>query len=241
MMKKREFTLTVELLNAYKENAIKNSTSLLEESQILFSRNRWARGYFLSCASIEEAGKAFLAFNSVNRNLSNAAVQHSIKLDFENHNMKLLAGLGSLMIKRGTNLATINHFLDINSYLLSGREKSLYADVNNDGTLTLPESLVPPKGAADSIRLAEDSLLATTEYMSNNSPKFFSAMDDKAYTISRNHQIQKLMSTSDFWYFYIDVISSKQSTSEDCLNVAIARYYERFYSKGKLWGKEKAP
>ena len=236
MIKERKYTLTADLLNGLKQNAIKNATSLLQEAKILLSQRMWARAYFLACVSIEESGKAFIAFNSVNRNLSDPAVQHVLKMELENHGTKSIMGLSSLMRQGGTDPKHIDYFLQLNLHLYAGREKSLYVDINDDTTLTLPETLVRPEAASDSVRLSEHSLAATIEYIANNPPKTFSAHDDKSYTISKKSGVRKMMDTTDFWDFYVDVMTSMQNNLEDSLSVAISRYWDEYYSKGKCWG-----
>ena len=240
MIKDRKYTLTIELLKSYKENAIKNSILLIGEAKILLNNKMLPGAYFLACVSIEEGGKALLAFNSVNRNLSNPAVQHVLKMEFETHSAKIVMGLSSLMRKGGTGSENVDYFLDLDLDLYAGREKSLYADINDDNTLTLPETLVPPEVASDSVRLAENALAATIDYISRNQPPKFSNCDDKAYVVSKQSGFQKMMSMPDFLKFYMDIMKSMQYNSEDHFSVTISRYWDEYFSKRKLWGETRS-
>jgi AbiV family abortive infection protein len=240
MIKERKYTITDKLLRSYKNNAIKNSELLLEESKILLSNNKWPGAYFLACASIEETGKAFLAFHAVNRNLSNPAIQRVLKMDFENHQVKMTNGLSALLLKAGNTEKNIKYFLDLNLNLSAGREKSLYADIRDDNTLTLPKELVRPIAARNAVRLAENSLSATNEYFVNSKPKMFSQDDDKFLLISKKYDFQKMMGLPDFWWFYIDNIKTFNGSETNHWSIAVSKYWDEYFSKNKLWDSARA-
>ena len=236
MIKERKYTITADLLTAYKENALRNAALILEEAKILLQSQKWSGAYFLGCASIEETGKAFLAFNSVNRNLANPAVQSVLKLEFENHRTKIVMGLNALLRKTGTDEKNIEYFLDLNLNLYAGREKSLYADINDDNSLTVPEDLVRPEAATDAVRLAEHSLVAMKEFFAANGPQKFTAFDDKFFVISKKRGFQEMMNLSDFWWFFIQIMKENPNSPNDHLSIAAARYWDEYYSRGKIWG-----
>ena len=71
--------MAAELLRSYSEAALHNSDELLVESSLLHDHGHNARAYFLAVACIEEAGKALLAFDAQNRNLSDPAVCTKLK------------------------------------------------------------------------------------------------------------------------------------------------------------------
>jgi len=237
MIKERKYTITVDMLNGHKDNALKNAALLLEEAKILLVNKKWPGAYFLACASIEETGKAFLAFNSVNRNLTNPAVQSVLKQEFENHKTKIVMGLSALLRKTGTDEKNIEYFLDLNLHLYAGREASLYADINDDNTLTVPGDLVRPDAATDAVRLADHSLTAMIDFFAINEPKKFTAFDDKFFVISKKSGFQEMMNLSDFWWFFIDIMKANPTSPNDHLSIAAARYWDEYYSKRKLWGR----
>ena len=71
--------LTATLLLSYSEAALRNADELLSEASLLRDHDHMARAYFLAVACIEEAGKALLAFDAQNRNLSDPAVCTKLK------------------------------------------------------------------------------------------------------------------------------------------------------------------
>ena len=87
--KDRDYDLNFEFLDSYQKAAIDNADSILDEAKLLLSNNHYARAYFLAVASIEETGKAFMAFSSKGRNLNNVALHKKLKEMFENHSQKI--------------------------------------------------------------------------------------------------------------------------------------------------------
>lgn len=238
MVKERKYTLTPELLSAYKENALRNAALLLDEATILLQNSKWSGAYFLACASIEETGKAFLAFNSTNRNLANPAVQSVLKIEFENHSSKILMGLTTLIRKTGIDKTNVRSFLDLNFHLYAGREKSLYADINDDNTLTVPEDIVRPKAATDAVRLANHSLKTMREFFKTAKPQKFTTFDDKFFVVSRKKSFQEMISKPDFWWFLLEIMKQYPDSPGDHFSIAVAKYWDEYYSKGLVWGKE---
>ncbi|MFH1008245.1 MAG: AbiV family abortive infection protein [Candidatus Latescibacterota bacterium] len=237
MIKERKYTITVDLLNSHKGNALKNAALLLEEAKILLLHKKWPGAYFLGCASIEETGKASMAFDSVNRNLANPAVQAMLKQNLESHRTKICMGLSALLRKAGTDEKNIKYFLDLNLRLYAGREKSLYADINDDNTLTLPEDLVRPKAATDAVRLADHSLAAMIDFFAANEPQKFTAFDDKFFVISKKPRFLKMMNLSDFWWFLIHVMKTNPNSPNNHFSIAAVKYWDEYYSKEKCWGR----
>ena len=71
--------LTTTLLRFYSEAALRNAEELLTEASLLCHHDHMARAYFLAVACVEEAGKALLAFDAQNRNLSDPVVSTKLK------------------------------------------------------------------------------------------------------------------------------------------------------------------
>jgi len=66
--------LTPELLREYSGAALDNASELLAEATLLLQHGHRARSYFLAVASIEETGKALMAFDGQGRNLADPVV-----------------------------------------------------------------------------------------------------------------------------------------------------------------------
>ena len=87
--------LTPSLLRSYSEAALRNADELLAEASLLRDHDHFARAYFLAVACVEEAGKAMLAFDAQNRNLSDPGVCTKLKKSMESHGEKANYALSS--------------------------------------------------------------------------------------------------------------------------------------------------
>ncbi len=154
MKKNREYYLTKQLLAEYKHCALKNGKELLSEAEELLINKRYARAYFLACASIEETGKAYEAFFASERNLEDPSVQTSVKLAFENHATKTISALICLLKNSGITKAIAEYYIELPLILQEGREKSMYVDIRDNGTVTLPKKIVKVTVAENAVSLA---------------------------------------------------------------------------------------
>lgn len=80
---------TADMLKEYESAAIRNAEQLHLEAVLLQKNGHHARGYFLAVASIEETGKAALAFKGRGRNLDAPNVIRKLNLDFQDHRSKI--------------------------------------------------------------------------------------------------------------------------------------------------------
>ena len=87
--KNRDYQLTPELLQQYRDAALANAQELLDEATLLLQYGHHARAYFLAVVSIEEVGKAVQAFDGMGRNLKDSAVAMRLKLQFDDHQQKI--------------------------------------------------------------------------------------------------------------------------------------------------------
>ena len=94
MKKVRKYIIDENLLKRYYPAALQNAKLLLEESNKLLGLKSYARSYFLACASIEEIGKALMAFFGLGRNLNNPGTLSSLKNAFEDHPAKISSAFG---------------------------------------------------------------------------------------------------------------------------------------------------
>lgn len=229
MQKERKYLLTHELLKEYQECALLNSSDLLLEATFLLSQRHYARAYFIGCASIEETGKGYLAFSARGRNLNSPSVQEAIKCKFEDHSAKLVSSLVSFLQLKGITDDNIKEFLHLTSHLHHGREKAMYVDVRENGTITVPQKVVRPKAATDCVRLAKIALETTLHFISNNQPVKTSSFADKMLCLHSN-TITKIFNNEDFWWYYIDLLKKNRTTD---LAVGVAKYHDEIYCKGK--------
>jgi AbiV family abortive infection protein len=79
-IKDRDYTLTPDLLREYRDAALVNAQELLEEATLLLAHKKYARAYFLSASTIEEAGKAVQASEGLGKNLRDPGVTQRLKL-----------------------------------------------------------------------------------------------------------------------------------------------------------------
>ena len=228
MQKERRYHITKTLLEEYQKYAFENSSELLAEASELLQKKYYSRAYFMGCASLEETGKGYLAFSSKGRNLRSPSVQHTIKEKFEDHSAKIISALIGLLRQKGLTEKNLEYIIKLSVDLKHGREKAMYVDIRENGTVTLPRNIIRPIAAFNCVRLAKDSFDATIKYISSNPPDNFSSFHDKMLCINSN-KLKKLMNNVDFWKYYIDML--KNNSSADFVK-AIVKYHDEFYCKG---------
>ena len=195
MKKERNYKITTDLLKDYQECSFLNSSELLVEATFLLSQKHYARAYFIGCASLEETGKGFLAFSARGRNIESLNIQEAIKSKFEDHPLKIMSSLYCVLLQKEITEAKIDEFLKLSRHLKRGREKAMYVDIRENGTVSVPRSIVRPRAAIDCVRLAKMSLEATLSFVSENQPQSCSSFDDKMLclgmtsAVNSGHQI----------------------------------------------------
>ncbi|OGW41529.1 MAG: hypothetical protein A2Y97_04810 [Nitrospirae bacterium RBG_13_39_12] len=236
MHKNRNYKITERLLEEYQKYSFENSSELLVEATLLLENKHYARAYFVGCASLEETGKGYTAFSSRGRNLRSPSVQKAIREKFEDHSSKIISSLICLLRQKELTEENIQHYIKLASHLQRGREKAMYVDVRENGTVSLPRTIVRPRAALDCVRLAQASLEATVNFVSDNPPDKFSSFQDKMLCLS-THKITKLTNSKDFWCYYIDLLSNNYSNVD--FAKAVVKYHDELYCKGKLFLKKK--
>jgi AbiV family abortive infection protein len=195
--------MTVSLLRSYREAALSNAKELLTEASLLHDHGHKARAYFLAVACIEETGKALLAFDAQNRNLSDPAVCTKLKTDMENHAQKINYALGIWALSSPEPREALKVALDLISHLKFGREPSMYTDLRTDpDRVQKPQGVVCATAARDCIRLAESSLNYAHRHVREKTPVKFTAAQDKLFTM-KSRKLKEMMNTEDFWWYYI--------------------------------------
>lgn len=224
----RKYTLDLNILDDYQNKALENSKDLVLSSKILFEHKHYARAYFLACSSIEETGKAYLAFSSKGRNLK--SVETKLKTIFEKHPNKITLAFICWMLESSNKVESAKICVDLSVHLHNGREKSMYVDVNEDNSVSIPTKLVRERQAADSIHVAEQCLRATKEYVSKNIPQITSSFDDKFFNMNTKN-VTELISNEDFGEYLLHCLTEEKSG----LNFSkyITTYHDTYLCKGK--------
>lgn len=223
--------LTPALLRSYSQAALRNADELLVEASLLGSHNHLARAYFLAVACIEETGKALLAFDSQNRNLSDPAVCKKLKASMENHGQKIRYVLSMWALESPNQREAIKEALDLILHIKHGREPSMYSDLRTDpDRVQTPREIVGASAARDCVRLAESCLGYAHRHVSGKIPATFTAAQDKLFTM-KTAKFQEMLNTEDFWWYYISRIEAGQQDIAE----AILRYEQDHIKCGTLF------
>jgi len=228
--KDRDYDLNFEFLDSYQKAAIDNADSILDEAKLLLSNNHYARAYFLAVASIEETGKAFMAFSSKGRNLNNVALHKKLKEMFENHSQKIRSAFVGWLTESKDQKEALEAMIDLMIHLKRGREKSMYVDARNDNTVTIPSQLVRPIAAKHSTEIAENCLLFTRKFLLEREPYKTSPFDDKLLCI-KNGTIQALFSENDFGEYLLHRL--KTDGQKFNFSEYIVTYHDAYYCRGR--------
>jgi AbiV family abortive infection protein len=229
--------LTPELLTELASASLQNAGELLAEASLLLANGRFARAYFLSVASIEESGKARLAFDSQSRNLANPAVCSTLRRYLENHPRKIQYALGSWLMD---NEADARRVLEMVSRLMvelqRGREPSMYSDLRTSpDKAQRPSDVVRPSAAADCVRLAHDCLSRARRHIATNRPPTITPSDDRLFTL-RSTQLNAIVKSPDFWWYFLDRLERGEKNWAD----TVLQYEAHYRSKGLSFRKPPA-
>jgi AbiV family abortive infection protein len=233
-IKDRDYSLTKDLLREYRDAALVNAQALLEEATLLLAHGKYARAYFLSASTIEEAGKAVQAFEGLGKNLKDPAVTQRLKLQFEDHSQKVTAAF-SPWLQATPNLRNeVMNFVNMMVALKFGREASMYTDINAERVIvTTPQMQVRQKTASDCVRLAGTVLSHVRPYTQQAQPSSTTRVQDAFFAL-RPSIFQKIANTDDFWYFYI----AQMESGNLALESAVTEYNDLYFSKRSLFRAE---
>ncbi|MBS0564792.1 MAG: AbiV family abortive infection protein [Proteobacteria bacterium] len=214
--------MTAGLLRSYSEAALRNADELLAEASLLHANGHNARAYFLAVACIEEAGKALLAFDTQNRNLSDPAVCTKLKANMESHAQKITYALGIWALSNPDPREALKVALDLIFDLKRGREPSMYTDLcANPDRVQTPQGVVRANAARDCIRLAHSSLDYAQRHFREKTPFQFTTAQDKLFTM-KSRKLQETLETEDFWWYFI---SRREAGHQDIAEAVLG--YER--------------
>ncbi len=229
--KEREYDLTAELLQQYRDAALVNAQALLEESALLLGNNYYARAYFLAASCIEEVGKAVQAFEGLGRNLKDSAVTQKLKLQFENHSQKVTAAFSPWVQATPDIRDEIMNFVRMMVDLKFGREASMYTDINAEKVVvTTPQMQIRQIAAKDCVRLAGTVLAYARPYVHQAETKTTTRVQDAFFALKPS-VFQKMAKTADFWEYYISQMEHGKAALED----AVTEYNQLYLLQSKLF------
>jgi AbiV family abortive infection protein len=230
-VKDRDYKLTSELLQQYRDSALVNAHALLEEAALLLAHGHHARAYFLSASSIEEAGKAVQAFEGLGKNVKDSAVAQRLKLQFEDHSQKVTAAFSPWLQATPNLRDEVMDFVEMMVALKFGREASMYTDINAERAIvTTPQMQVGQKIAANCVRLAATVLSHVRPYAQQARPKATTRVQDAFFAL-KPAVFQKMANTPDFWEYYV----SRMELGNMALEAAVTEYNQRYLSQGKAF------
>lgn len=230
-IKDRNYELTPDLISQYLDSALFNAQALLEEAALLLAHGHYARTYFLSASSIEEAGKAVQAFEGLGKNLRDPAVTQRLKLQFEDHSQKVTSAFSPWLQSTPNLREEVMDFVNTMVDLKFGREASMYTDIHAEKAIvTTPQMQVGERTATHCLRLAGTVLSHVRPYAQQSQPKRTTRVQDAFFAL-RPSVFQKMANTSDFWEYYISRMEQGNAT----LEAAVTEYNQNYFSKGKIW------
>ena len=230
-MTNTQFKYTISLLSEYCTFSLKNAAELLTEGLMLLAAGHRARAYFLAVAAIEEAGKAFLAFEGQGRNLNDSAVTARLRRALEDHSQKVTSAFIPMFITSPDIRQMLMPMIDLMIGVKRGREPSMYTDIDYEsGEIRQPTLAVREAAARDCIRLAGDCLLSVQQYVKNRTPSSKSAVDDELFSL-RPELMRKILNREDFWWFYIDRLEAGALD----FATAVTTYRREYVDKEKVY------
>jgi hypothetical protein len=233
-IKDRDYTLTADLLREYRDAALVNAQALLEEATLLLAHEKYARAYFLSASTIEEAGKAVQAFEGLGKYLKDPAVAQRLKFQFADHSQKVTSAFSPWLQATPNLKDEVINFVKLMVALRFGREASMYTDINAELVIvTTPQMQVRQKTASDCVRLAGTVLSHVRPYVQQTQPKSTTRLQDAFFALKPSI-FQKMANTDDFWYFYIAQIEGGNLAIES----AVTEYNDLYFSKRLLFKTE---
>lgn len=218
-----------EVLQGLCQGALRNAGELAREAKLLCENKHYARAYFLAVASIEETGKASIAFDALGRDLSSKPVFDRLLRAFTDHGEKISSAFVPWFVAQPDKIRELAIPLaNIMVALKNGREPSMYTEIRSDNHhIQLPTDIVRPKVSEDCVRLAADCLSVARKHIAEKSPTQYTAIQDKLFTLKRA-QYQQTMKNQDFWWYFLEELKYGRPD----LAAAVMSYRESFELRG---------
>lgn len=199
--KNKNYEINKNILKEYQENALQNAMELLNEAQLLLTHKHYARAYYLACLSMEETGKACIAWSAQGRNLDNKGLHKILKERFEFHPSKIMYAFYCWALISSDLSTAITHMTNLQMQIINGREKSMYVDVKEDNTITLPSKIVRPIASQDCIKVALNCFNATKLHIANKDSPKYSSIEDKFFCLNPEKLYKMMSQDADFGYY----------------------------------------
>lgn len=206
---------------------MQNASELGEEAALLEANGHQARAYFLAVASIEETGKAQLAFDAQGRKLTDSAVASKVRKSFENHSSKITAAFAPWLLASSNVASSAKAAIQLMVDLKFGREPSMYTDVQQDGvTVQSPSGVVRAKAGQDCVRLARDCLTHARRHVEGTEPVTTTPAQDEFFAM-KSGVTREMLNTEDFWEFHIDRLKAGSTRLEN----TVVAYHKQYFQK----------
>lgn len=210
-------TLTKELLQLYSKAALRNADELLAEAVLLRDYEHMARAYFLAVACIEEAGKALLAFDSQNRDLSDPAVCTKLKKSMENHGSKINYALSMWAFNGPDQRDAVKTAIDIIGHIKRGREPSMYSDLRTaPDRVQTPREVVRDVASRNCVNLAEACLQYAHRHVVEKIPANITKAQDQLFTM-KSVKLEEFLKREDFYWYFISRMEAGQLDIADAV------------------------
>lgn len=226
-----KFRFTVDLLQEYSLASLNNAAELIEEASLLYERGHIARAYFLAVASIEETGKAWLAFDGQGRNLTDSAVTSKLRRAIEDHHQKIAAAFLPILLLEPDSGEALLPVIELMTHLTCGREPSMYVDITYpESKVQLPRGVVRDVAAKDCSRLSRDCLANAQSHLAREKPRARTLDEDRLFSM-KSEQLKKIVNIEGFWWYYI---TQCEAGNRD-FAAAVITYQREYLSKGKTF------
>jgi hypothetical protein len=152
----------------------------------------------------------------------------------EDHGEKIVAALAQWLPTSPESEEVVRRVLDLMIHVKRGREPSMYTDFSPDGSkIKVPSELVRDTAARDCVRLAKDCLAHARNRVSGDPPRPRTPAEDKLFTM-KNADIQKIINTEDFWWYYVAELRLGQVDFPEVL----IQYQTKYFLKKRQFGRQ---
>jgi hypothetical protein len=190
--------LNARLLKSYCNAALCNARELFVEASLLQEHCHYARAYFLAISCVEETGKALLAFDAQNKQLSDPAVCTKIRKSFESHRDKIYYAIIIWAFSSSNPRQALLNTIALTGGLQRGREPSLYCDLYADpDRAKTPSDIVSASAAGNCVRMAKDCLDYAQSHVIHKEPANFSKAQKYLFK-RKSAYFEKILESPDF-------------------------------------------
>jgi hypothetical protein len=118
--------------------------------------------------------------------------------------------------------------------LETGREKSMYVDVKDNGEVSIPNQIVSKRNAEDSLRLSTDLLKIAERFVLENKPPNMSETQDQFHAIP-TRKLKKMIQSNNFIEFLMEKVNERGKLEGlDGIKLMLD-YYQQYFCKNELY------